>query len=242
MYSFLDTYKSFWSTAPIKDKFHSVSRLNYFLICLLHSMILMLPSYEILLRSPMAFFIQWVIEFIILTLFTPMAMGALGLGVVGAAIAWPIGMTIIDRSNAPLLLSTPYAITQTILIVIRVYIYWKQLQFFNNRSITVAGGRDVGWFPLVKLNVAAGALNVLIPTAIVWINRSKIAKVVLDLLNTSFDTPLKITPEAVWNTFMSIPGAHILLIYYICVLLISLPLGLKNLLSPTSTHTHHDYY
>lgn len=246
MESFWNAYRDFWVTSSANAKFQSVSRKNYLLVCLLNSFLITLPKYDLLTMSPLLFLAFVFFEFIILALFMPLIAGVVSIigvfsiiSVIGGLLA---AIGLMGHGVAPAstvsLLTTPTVITQTLLVLLLIYVYWKHLQFFNNRSLTVSGGRGVGWFPMVKINFFVGISLCIVPI-LFWglsgIRRFTIAQ--LSPLATNI-TQL----DMLWNSFLASPEMWFLVFYLAGVLLVSVPLGLKNLLSPTNSPTHHDYY
>lgn len=246
MESFWNAYRDFWVTSPANAKFQSVSRKNYLLVCLLNSFLVTLPKYDLLTKSPLLFLAFMFFSFIILALFMPLIAGVVSIIVVFSIIAVIVGLLAviglmdhgIDLASEVLLLTSPHVITQMLLILLLIYVYWKHLRFFNNRALTVSGGRSEGWFPMVKINFFVGMSLCIVPL-LFWglsgINRITIAK-----LNPLAIDSTKL--HILWNTISTSPEMWLLLFYLAGVLLVSVPLGLKNLLSPTNSPTHHDYY
>lgn len=246
MESFWNAYRDFWVISPANSKFQSVSRKNYLLVCLLNSFLVTLPKYDLLTKSPLLFLAFMFFSFIILALFMPLIAGVVSIIVVFSIIALIVGLLAviglmgqgIDLASKVSLLTAPTAITHTLLGFLLIYVYWKHLHFFNNRALTVSGGRGEGWFSMVKINFFVGISLGIVP--ILFLGLSGITRFTISQLN-----PFAINASqlhVLWNTFSISPKMMLLGFYLAGVLLVSVPLGLKNLLSPTNSHTHHDYY
>lgn len=252
MESFVNAYKNFWSNSLTGAKFHSISRKNYFLICLLNSFLLTLPQYNLIFDSPLLFLAFIFFEFLVISIFMPLVAGVLSLISVISVISIFLGLFLSEKllssvsginsigglSSIIPILTSPAVITVILLFVLRLYVYWKHLQFFNNRSLTVAGGRAVGWFPMVKINFFVGISLAIVPPLILQFGGfSKYAGLSLRIMAANFSQL-----DTIRNAVSTSPESWLIVIYLAGVLLVSLPLGIKNLISPTNRPTHHDYF
>lgn len=246
MESFWNAYRDFWVTSPANAKFQSVSRKNYLLVCLLNSFLITLPKYHLLTISPLLFLAFMFFAFMILALFMPLIAGLVSIIAVVSIISVILGLLAIiglmghgiAPASAVSLLTAPTAITHTLLVFLLIYVYWKHLHFFNNRALTVSGGRGEGWFPMVKINFCVGISLCIVP--ILFWGLGGIMRFTIVQLNPFATDASQL--HVLWNSFSSSPKMWLLGFYLAGVLLVSVPLGLKNLLSPTDSHTHHDYY
>lgn len=246
MVSFWNAYRDFWVTSPANAKFQSVSRKNYLLVCLLNSFLITLPKYDLLTISPRLFLAFMFFEFMILALFMPLIAGVVSIIAVFSIISLIVGLLAViglmghgvAPASAVSLVTAPTVITHTLLVLLLIYVYWKHLQFFNNRALTVSGGRGAGWFPMVKINFFVGISLCSIP--ILFWGLSGITRFTIAQLNPLATDASQL--HVLWNSFSSSPEMWLLGFYLAGVLLVSVPLGLKNLLSPTDSPTHHDYY